>query len=227
MKVVPLMIALVLTLTGCDTAEAETLVPGVTPDSPDINFGQIPGGLPAGFYDEAEENVSVAVERYIAVSDEITAAGAADISSMEALVSPEWWETERAGFSHFVENSLRTVGTSQVSRFLVQSARITPVAYHWSWGDGSDSVTTRAGSSWGAKQFSPTGTSHVYEQSGDYVVSLEVTLEAAYRFDGGAFQSLPGQITRSSGQRVVEVLSVTPVLVDKGCHSETLVSGRC
>ncbi|MGA1563125.1 MAG: hypothetical protein ACO35C_00705 [Pontimonas sp.] len=126
MKVVPLMIALVLTLTGCDTAEAETLVPGVTPDSPDINFGQIPGGLPAGFYDEAEENVSVAVERYIAMSDEITAAGASDISSMEALVSPEWWETERAGFSHFVENSLRTVGTSQVSRFLVQSARITP-----------------------------------------------------------------------------------------------------
>lgn len=104
MKVVPLMIALVLTLTGCDTAEAETLVPGVTPDSPDINFGQIPGGLPAGFYDEAEENVSVAVERYIDVSDEIT---------------------------------------------------------------------------------------------------------------------------RSSGQRVVEVLSVTPVPVDKGCHSETLVSGRC
>ena len=161
------------------------------------------------------------------MSDEITAAGAADISSMEALVSPEWWETERAGFSHFVENSLRTVGTRQVSGFLVQSARTTPVAYHWSWGDGSDSVTTRAGSSWGAKQFSPTGTSHVYEQSGDYVMSLEVTLEAAYRFDGGAFQSLPGQITRSSGQRVVEVLSVTPVLVDKGCHSETLVSGRC
>ena len=105
--------------------------------------------------------------------------------------------------------------------------RFTPVAYRWSWGDRSDSVTTRAGSSWGAKQFSPTGTSHVYEQSGDYVVSLEVTFEAAYRFDGGAFQSLPGQITRSSGQRVVEVLSVTPVLVDKGCHSETLVSGRC
>jgi len=189
MKVVPLMIALVLTLTGCDTAEAETLVPGVTPDSPDINFGQIPGGLPAGFYDEAEEYVSVAVERYIAMSDEITTAGAADISPIEV--------------------------------------RFTPVAYRWSWGDGSDSVTTRAGSAWGAKQFSPTGTSHVYEQSGDYVVSLEVTFEAAYRFDGGAFQSLPGQIIRSSGQRVVEVLSVTPVLVDKGCHSETLVSGRC
>jgi hypothetical protein len=26
---------------------------------------------------------------------------------------------------------------------------------------------------------------------------------------------------------VVDVLSVTSVLVDKGCHSETLVSGRC
>jgi len=105
--------------------------------------------------------------------------------------------------------------------------RFTPVEYRWNWGDGSQSVTTEPGSSWGARQFSATGTSHVYEISGDYVVSLEVTFEAAYRFDGGAFQSLPGQITRSGGQRVVDVLSVTSVLVDKGCHSETLVSGRC
>ncbi len=96
------------------------------PETSEINFGLIPGGLPAGFYDDAEEHAGPAVERYIGVSDAITSAGATDISAMKALVSPEWWETERTGFSHFAENSLRTVGTSDVSRFLVQSARITP-----------------------------------------------------------------------------------------------------
>jgi len=88
-------------------------------------------------------------------------------------------------------------------------------------------VDSSPGASWGTRQFSVTPTSHRYEISGDYRISLEVTYEASYRFDGGAFQSLPGHITRSGGEKVVEVLSVTPVLVDRGCHSETLVAGRC
>jgi hypothetical protein len=126
MKAHSLLITVAITLTGCGMAESETVVPGVAPDNSEINFGLIPGGLPEGFYDDAEEHAGQAVERYIAVSDAITSTGATDISAMKALVSPEWWETERSGFSHFVDNSLRTVGTSEVSRFLVQSARITP-----------------------------------------------------------------------------------------------------
>ena len=105
--------------------------------------------------------------------------------------------------------------------------RFTPVAYRWSFGDGATRVSSHPGSSWGSRQFSTTATSHVYELSGDYQVSLGVTYEASYRFDGGSFVSLPGQITQSGGQTTVEVLSVTPVLVDRGCHSEALVSGRC
>ena len=105
--------------------------------------------------------------------------------------------------------------------------RFTPVAYTWSFGDGTTRVDSSPGASWGTRQFSVTPTSHRYEISGDYRIDLEVTVEASHRFDGGAFQSLPGQITRSGGDKVVEVLSVTPVLVDRGCHSETLVAGRC
>jgi hypothetical protein len=105
--------------------------------------------------------------------------------------------------------------------------RFTPVSYRWSMGDGATRSGSNPGNSWGSRQFSTTATSHVYELSGDYLVSHWVTYEASYRFDGGSFVSLPGQITRSGGQRIVEVLSVTPVLVDRGCHAETLVSGRC
>ncbi len=193
MKAIPLVIATVIMLTGCGMADSETVVPGVVQDASEINFGLIPGGLPAGFYDDAEE--------------------------------PAGWSLPL-----LPTNVYSTTGATTESGELLGwpiEVRFTPVAYRWSWGDGSQSVTTEPGSSWGSKQFSDTGTSHVYEISGDYVVSLEVTFEAAYRFDGGAFQSLPGQITRSGGQRVVDVLSVTSVLVDRGCHSETLVSGRC
>lgn len=105
--------------------------------------------------------------------------------------------------------------------------RFTPVAYNWTFGDGNSARRTVPGSSWGSRQFSTTATSHVYELSGDYRVGLSVTYEASYRFDGGPFLSIPGQITRSGGERIVEVLSVTPVLVDRGCQSETLVQGRC
>lgn len=105
--------------------------------------------------------------------------------------------------------------------------RFTPVAYSWNFGDGTTRVDGSPGSSWGTRQFNQSATSHVYEISGDYRIGLEVTYEASYRFDGGAFIGLPGTITRSGGERVVEVLSVTPVLVDRGCQSETLVAGRC
>ena len=105
--------------------------------------------------------------------------------------------------------------------------KFTPIAYRWNWGDGTTSVSSVPGSSWGSRQFSSTATSHVYELSGDYRVSLAVTYRASYRFAGGSLVELPGEITRSGGERLVEVLSVTPVLVDRGCHSETLVLGRC
>ena len=55
-----------------------------------------------------------------------------------------------------------------------------------------------------------------------YEDAAEVTGQAVLRY-----VALSDQITRSGGDKVVEVLSVTPVLVDRGCHSETLVAGRC
>lgn len=104
--------------------------------------------------------------------------------------------------------------------------RFTPVSFAWTYGDGSSRTHSVAGAP-GGTQFATTPTSHVYSLSGDYVASLVVTYVASYRFGEGPFESLPGELTRSGGARSVEVLSVTPVLVNRGCHSETLVEGRC
>lgn len=140
--------------------------------------------------------------------------------------------TEPAGWSlpllpmNMVASATTTTQSGDLLGWPVE-VRFTPVAYRWSYGDGLSRVTFSPGVSWGARQFTPTGTSHSYELSGDYQVSLSVTFTASYRFDQGNFVSLPGQITQPQGIASVKVLSVTPVLVERGCHSETLVLGRC
>lgn len=116
-----------LLLTGCQTLEQEIVLPGVDDPPPAILLGHVPGGLPADFYDNAAEVTGEAVLRYVALSDEITSEGGANPQQMKPLVSAEWWAVEQEGFSYFVGEGLRTHGTSEVSQFLVQSARITPV----------------------------------------------------------------------------------------------------
>jgi hypothetical protein len=105
--------------------------------------------------------------------------------------------------------------------------RFTPVYYSWSYGDGSTRQFSIPGSSWGSRQFSPTPTSHSYWRSGEYSISHSVGYRASYRFEGGGFIPLPGELVRASGSQTLKVLSVTPLLVERGCQSETLVAGRC
>lgn len=105
--------------------------------------------------------------------------------------------------------------------------RFTPRAYRWSYGDGASATHASPGSSWGAAQFSPASTGHVYRAPGTYSISLQVDYAVAYRFDNGPFRPLSGTVSVTSGPARVQVLRVTPVLVDRGCAPGTLVEGRC
>jgi hypothetical protein len=125
MKQLLLATCMLVALAGCNTLQQEVVLPGQTPSTPQILLGHVPGGLPAGFSRDAESVTREAVLDYIALSDQITAAGGVNAQAMVPLVSPEWWVSEQDGFSYFVEKGLRTYGTSEVTTFLVQSARIT------------------------------------------------------------------------------------------------------
>lgn len=105
--------------------------------------------------------------------------------------------------------------------------RFSPQAFKWNYGDGSRVTHRVAGGSWGSAQFSTTPTGHIFRSPGRYPVSVEVDYAVAYRFDGGAFVSLPGELTRSAGPVALTVLRVTPVLVESGCGGRTPVGGRC
>ena len=102
-----------------------------------------------------------------------------------------------------------------------------PVRYEWTYGDGAARTFSQAGSSWGSRQFSATATSHVYSRPGNYRLTLRVGFSASYRFDDGAFQSIPGLVWRDSGARTLTVLTVSRGLVESGCAPGTLLRGKC
>lgn len=76
----------------------------------------------------------------------------------------------------------------------VVTLRITPISWHWSYGDGSDETT----SSPGARYPNQTVT-HTYAALGTYTASVDITYRGEYRLDqDGAFQAIPGTVTRTS-----------------------------
>mgnify|MGYP001097160457 CR=1 FL=1 len=146
-------------------------------------------------------------------------------SSPQIRVEPGGWSIPRVPTNVFavVGESLET---GELLGYPIQIL-FQPVRYEWAYGDGSTRTVTEAGSSWGARQFSATSTSHVYSRPGTYSLSVRVGFRASYRFDDGAFQSIPGTIWRDSGSYTVRVRTVSRGLVERGCAPGALVRGKC
>ena len=95
--------------------------------------------------------------------------------------------------------------------------RFTPVAYHWDFGDGTRGSTGDPGRRWesgGQRQFSQTSTSHRYRAPGRYRVTLQVDYRVEFRFEGESFADIDGYVSRDAPSRVVDVLTVSPLLVE-------------
>ncbi len=95
--------------------------------------------------------------------------------------------------------------------------RFTPVDYHWNFGDGSRRSTSDAGALWsqrGVAQFSATPTAHRYDRPGRYRVSLRVDYRVEFRFEGESFGDIDGEVSRDAPSQTVEVLTVSPLLVE-------------
>ena len=98
--------------------------------------------------------------------------------------------------------------------------RFTPVAYRWSYGDGSNARVTTRGTTWqaqGLSEFDPTPTSHVYRASGTYLIDLDVEYTAEYRFAGGGWVPLSGTIVLPANRLVATAGDAVTVLVDRHC----------
>jgi hypothetical protein len=101
--------------------------------------------------------------------------------------------------------------------------RFTPVEWGWNYGDGDERSTSTAGASWDQldqDEFTPTDTSHVYENAGDYTVRTRVAFTAEYRFAGGAWVPLGGSITIPVDALDVHVAGARTVLVSEPCTAD-------
>ena len=105
---------------------------------------------------------------------------------------------------------------------LGQSAdvRFTPVAWHWSYGDGATATLATKGGTWaalGLDEFDATPTSHVYERAGSYTIRLSISFRAEYRIAGGPFVPIVGTITLPANELHITASGAKTVLVDRDC----------
>lgn len=98
--------------------------------------------------------------------------------------------------------------------------RFTPISFRWTYGDGGAATLATKGSTWaalGIAEFEPTPTSHVYEQLGDYTITLTITFAAEYRFAASAWRPVVGTIALPANDLHIRVGTAKTVLVDDDC----------
>lgn len=101
--------------------------------------------------------------------------------------------------------------------------RFTPVGFRWVHSDGAIVTSATPGASWtalGLREFSPTGTSHVYAEPGEYTVTLEVALAAEYRFGGSGWQAIAGTLAVAGDPQPVLVGEIDTVLTNGDCAAD-------
>jgi hypothetical protein len=104
---------------------------------------------------------------------------------------------------------------------LPASVRFTPVAWHWSYGDGVTVSTRTPGGPWGsaAAEFEPTATSHRYTAPGAYLVNLTVEFGAEYRLGRLPWTPLVGTVTAQAEPLTVRIATADTVLVERNCDT--------
>lgn len=98
--------------------------------------------------------------------------------------------------------------------------RFTPVAFEFTYGDGTSMVATTGGTSWGRlgqPQFTPTATSHTYRERGTFRAAVTVRYEAAVEFGSGRWRPIPGHISAAAGGYQVRVVEALTALVERTC----------
>jgi hypothetical protein len=102
------------------------------------------------------------------------------------------------------------------------SVRFSPSTYSWNWGDGSSDTVSTPGSTWeglGVPRFTPTETSHVFEERGPTTVALSVAYAVEVSVEGGEWVHVAGTVAATT---TVDgyVGTAKTVLVDGDCTED-------
>lgn len=100
------------------------------------------------------------------------------------------------------------------------SVRFTPVAWNWTYGDGTTATRAVPGAPWStrAAEFNPTPTSHVYRERATFTIALTVNYAAEYRYAGGPWVPISGTLRVPANELTLAVGSAKTVLVNENCN---------
>ncbi|WP_250890392.1 hypothetical protein [Clavibacter michiganensis] len=131
---------------------------------------------------------------------------------------PNGWALVGSPVNLLTDAGAQVVGGTLLGR--PAQVRFVPVSFAWDHGDGTTTTVQGPGASWrdlGQQEFTATPTSHVYGRMGDRRVSLTIAYSPSYRFDGGAWQQIPGTLPVTAGPVTIHVLQGSTVLVGGAC----------
>jgi hypothetical protein len=139
---------------------------------------------------------------------------------------PNGWAIVGAPMNLFTDATAQVVDGVLLGR--AAQVRFVPVSFTWDHGDGTVSTTVGPGASWkqlGQQDFTSTDTSHAYSSIGDRKVALTIAYSPSYRFDGGAWQQIPGTLPVQVGPVMIHVLQGSTVLVRGACGTRNAGPG--
>ena len=97
--------------------------------------------------------------------------------------------------------------------------RAIPTSYSWNYGDGSSRTFSFPGEAQANRGFdSPTSTSHVYKETGDFGVGLTTRFRGEYSTEGGPWTPIPGVANVPSTSVTMSVWRTKKVLVAENCQ---------
>ena len=133
-------------------------------------------------------------------------------------MEPDGWTVAGLDTNFYAITGSHIVNGTLLGR--AADVRFTPASYLWAYGDGASATRSTPGATWasqGIGEFEPTPTSHVYEQIGDYTITLDIVFAAEYRFAGGPWRAVVGTITLPANDLHIRVGTAKTVLVEHDC----------
>lgn len=100
------------------------------------------------------------------------------------------------------------------------TVRFTPSGYDFHYGDGSSASTTTGGQMWaslGQAQFTPTPTSHTYQERGTYAADVDVRYTAEVDF-GAGWIPVDGELTTDGPAQEIRIFEAHTALVAYTCE---------
>jgi hypothetical protein len=107
------------------------------------------------------------------------------------------------------------------------TVRFTPSGFDFHYGDGSTASTATGGQTWAAlaqPQFTPTSTSHVYEERGTYLADVDVRYTAEIDLGLGWFP-VTGELTTDGPTSEIRIFEAHTALVAHTCQQRPSAPG--